>query len=97
MGIQLNGTLGIRCRGCNRQYDISSDVMEMNSFRGIREKNGYETNHEVAHDFRCDCNRKLEIQLNVWEYPKGKQCGNPVYSLSWGKLINRFRISYNSE
>ncbi len=97
MGLIYHGTLGLRCKRCKREHTIASKDFDLKTYRGMKREIGFESHYELKYCFRCECNSKIDIQINTWEYPKGLQVGQVVYSLSWGILTRKLDIQFTSE
>jgi len=70
--MKVSGKLILKCDNCQMTNTIDSDYLNFECVESCERQMGAENNYYSDYQSECtDCKQKIEIEINVWEYPTG--------------------------
>lgn len=95
----VNGTFSLTCSKCGKQHDFNDDDVDFEITSTEERSQGPEICHSWEHSFNCDnedCDNEIEIEYEVWEYPKGIFNMDKV-DINGGTEVRRFSYDFHQD
>ena len=82
----VKGKLVVECGKCKRQHTINAGSLDWDCVEKTERAMGAESRFHSEHEIECNCEVKITIEADIWEYPIGALNADD-YRVSNGKIV----------
>ncbi len=87
------GIFSFSCNACSQRHDIPAEDAEFHRIDEDEDIEDPEHTYTWHHTMECVCQHHIEIDYEVWEYPKG-EFSNSQIEIEGGTLIEEFGYDF---
>lgn len=92
----VKGIFSVECDRCNIKHDFDASEADFDVDGGGERQMGNENGYIWEIDFVCDCENKIDIRYEVYEYPEGS-FNNEVIEVNGGSVLSSYTYDFQGE
>jgi len=91
----ISGIFSFSCNECGHRHDIPDEVAEFHPLDAEENEDTEDAEHKYGWHYteKCVCEKHIEIDYIIWEYPKGEH-SNTEIDIDGGTLIDEFNYNF---